>query len=537
MDDLVPVRRALISVSDKTGLVELAQALAARGVEIVSTGGTAKALERAGLRVTPVEKVTGFAEMMDGRVKTLHPAVHGALLARRELPEHRQALDAHGITPIDLVVVNLYPFERASVTPGLSHEDVIEQIDIGGPSMIRSAAKNARWCAVLTHADQYPRLLDELARNEGATSEFFRSRLAAEAFARTAAYDSAIAAFLGAEAAPAPASVIDATRELPEVLPLRLTRATNLRYGENPHQRAAAYELAGDEGPSVLRARQLHGKEISYNNLADAAAALELARALDARGPAAVIVKHTNPCGAGVADAPERAIEGALAGDPLAAYGGIIACSRPLTRAGAERLADPSLFFEVIVAPGFEPGAVELLQARSRNVRLLETGPLPALRPGAIEFRSIPGGALVQERDLVPARPETWTHAAGPAPDRRDLEVAGVMEQVVRALTSNAVCIGGRDREAIRLFGAGAGQMDRVASCRLAIDKAGEGARGGVAASDAFFPFADGPALLIGAGVRMIVHPGGSRRDQETLDLCARAGVTCMLTGMRRFRH
>ncbi|MCC6286117.1 MAG: bifunctional phosphoribosylaminoimidazolecarboxamide formyltransferase/IMP cyclohydrolase [Phycisphaerales bacterium] len=537
MDDLVPLRRALISVSDKTGLVDLARALVARGVEIISTGGTAKALERAALPVTPVERVTGFPEIMDGRVKTLHPAVHGGLLARREVDEHRRALEAHAIAPIDLVVVNLYPFERASVTPGFSHEDVIEQIDIGGPSMIRSGAKNARWCVVLTHSDQYPRLLDELDRHAGATGEYFRARLAAEAFARTAAYDAAIAAFLGAEAPPAPGGIIDASRDLPDVLPLRLTRAMSLRYGENPHQRAAAYLRAGDDGPSVLRARQLHGKELSYNNLADAGAALELARALDASGPAAVVVKHTNPCGAGVAPTLERALDGALAGDPLAAYGGILACSRPFTLGAAERLADPALFFEVIAAPAFEPGAADLLKARWRLVRLLEIGPLDPTRPGSVEFRSIPGGVLVQERDLSPSRPETWTHAAGPAPDRRDLEAAGVMEQVVRALTSNAVCIGGRDGEAIRLFGAGAGQMDRVASCRLAITKAGDRARGGVAASDAFFPFPDGPSLLIEAGVRLIVHPGGSRRDQETLDVCARAGVTCMLTGMRRFRH
>ena len=526
-----PVRlaRALLSVSDKSGLIELARALHRHGVELISTGGTARAIADAGLPVTSIDSVTGFPEMLDGRVKTLHPNVHGGLLGRRDLPSHTEAMKEHGIEPIDLVCVNLYPFEATVAKPGVTEAEAIEQIDIGGPSMIRSGAKNHASVTVVTEPAQYAELIDVLDANDGATPFVLRRRFAIDAFWRTAAYDAAISGHLGSD------------EPLPARLTLAFERQETLRYGENPHQPAAVYAVPNAPAGTLATAKQIHGKALSYNNLNDASAALELCRAIATTGPdraAAVIVKHTNPCGAAVAGDLRTAVERAIAGDPMAAFGGILAISRSPDSLVAELIADPSHFFEVIIAPRFEAGAADLLKARWKNVRLLELGDtIPDIRT---EHKFLPGGLLVQERDLTVPDADAWTHAAGPIASPETLSAGAVLEPICRALSSNAVLIGGVDTErpdAVSLFGAGAGQMDRVASCLSAIRKAGDSARGAIAVSDAFFPFPDGPQILIDAGVKAIVHPGGSKNDGLTFDLCAQHGVTCLTTGVRHFRH
>lgn len=577
--DLVPIRTALISVSDKAGVEAFARSLASHGVRLLSTGGTAKLLRDAGLSVTPVEEWTGAAEMMDGRVKTLHPKVHGAILAVRDLPHHARALGELAVAPIDLVCINLYPFERTVADPAVRIEEAIEQIDIGGPAMVRSAAKNHAYCTVVTHASQYGPILAEMAVTEGCTSAALRRQLAAAAFARTAAYDAAIEAYLTPRAQPpaphqhastptaasgdpsATASV--ASVHFPERLVLKYERTQTLRYGENPHQAAAVYrENLGPAGtphagPSVVGARQIHGKELSYNNLHDAAAALELVIGLAAVANerfAAAVIKHANPCGAALAPSPAVAIDRAIAGDELAAFGGILACSGAIDLPAAQRLVRAGTFLEVILAPHFNDDAAAMLRAKSVNVRLLAVGDLlAAAQRGAspasathaasaapLTFKSIPGGLLVQEADRLPPSPQRWTHAAGPAPDAAKLNAAAAIEVVVRAMSSNAIAIGGidpADASSVRLFGGGVGQVDRVTACGLAVTKAGPLARGAIAVSDAFFPFPDGPEKLIAAGVTTIVHPGGSKRDHETFELCNKHGVTCLVTGVRRFRH
>lgn len=524
--DLVPLRRALLSVSDKSGLIDLARALHARGVTLISTGGTAKAIADAGIPVTGIEDVTGFPEMLDGRVKTLHPLVHGGLLGRRDLASHTQAMAAHGIEPIDLVCVNLYPFEVTVAKAGVTEAEAIEQIDIGGPSMIRSGAKNHAAVAVVTDACQYADLIADLEANDGRTTLALRRRLAIEAFRRTAAYDAAISTHL--------AGPDDLT---PARLTLAFERVEELRYGENPHQRAAVYRTPNAQAGTLVNARQLHGKALSFNNMNDASAALELARSMQTTSGrvCAVVVKHTNPCGAAAADDARTAVDLAIAGDPMAAFGGILALTAPVDRGAAERIAAEGTFFEVVIAPSFHPDAAEVLMSRWKMVRLLEVGDaVPDIRT---EHKFLPGGLLVQERDLTVPDPASWAHAAGPKPSDETLRAGGVLECVCRALSSNAVLIGGLDHGAIRLSGAGAGQMDRVASCLGAVRKAGELARGAIAVSDAFFPFPDGPRILIDAGVRTIIHPGGSKRDDETVALCDQHGVTCLTTGVRHFRH
>ncbi|MDX2146918.1 MAG: bifunctional phosphoribosylaminoimidazolecarboxamide formyltransferase/IMP cyclohydrolase [Planctomycetota bacterium] len=556
--NLVVVRRALVSVSDKSGLAPLAALLKRWNIETISTGGTAKALELQGVRVVPIEQVTGWPEMLDGRVKTLHPKVHGGLLAVRGKPEHEAALRAHEISPIDLVCVNLYPFEQtlaAARGRTLPEGEAIEQIDIGGPSMIRSAAKNFAGVAVLTDWSQLEALDQELAKNDGATTLALRRRLAGDAFSRTARYDAAIGAWF--------ASKLDASNDasgeqnqerLPVRLVLELDRLQPMRYGENPHQHAAAYRVrtiggapaagATGEPEGVIGARHLHGKELSYNNVNDASAAMGLSRAIaQAMGEAqtsvgACVVKHANPCGASAAKSAERAVELALAGDPLAAYGGILACSAPLDAAAARHVARREVFLEAVLAPSFTPEALDLLTAKSGTMRLLEVG-VDGSTSGVLEYRSVSGGMLVQGRDELLTPPANHTHRAGPRVNDEMLLAARFLEPVVRALTSNAVCIGGwtPQRDAMMLFGAGAGQMDRLTACRIACEKAGERARGGVAHSDAFFPFDDGPRILIDAGVTLIVHPGGSKRDGDTFNLCDERGVTCLTTQTRHFRH
>ncbi len=548
MTDLVRVRRALLSVTDKSGLVEFARALASHGVEILSTGGTASALRQAGLAIRLVEDATGFPEILSGRVKTLHPKVHGGLLARRGDAGHAAQMAAHAIEPIDLLCVNLYAFEHAAARPDASRDEVVEQIDIGGPAMIRSAAKNHEGVVVVTDPGQYARVAAELAERGGCTSLALRAELAAAAFARTCAYDAAIASFLASGSGAGPSD-----GALPGTIAQVLVKAQGLRYGENPHQGAALYRAGADGSGTIPGAEQLHGKELGYNNILDAAAALDLAWDLArAGGTAAVVVKHTNPCGAAVAGGARDAVELALAGDPVAAYGGILATSATLDEDAARLLGDKSVFLEVIVAPGYTPGALEILRARSAGLRVLAcgmgaggggAGGDPRLARGGragVEVRAIPGGVLVQDRDARRATREEFAHRAGPKPDPAMIREAMALECVARALLSNAVVIGGAPAGAsgaVAMFGAGAGQMDRVTSCRLAVEKAGARARGAVACSDAFFPFADGPSILIDAGVRAIVHPGGSKRDQETFDLCERRGVACLTTGLRHFRH
>ncbi len=524
----VRVTRALLSVSDKSGLIELASALHRRGVELISTGGTARTISDAGMPVTPIDDVTGFPEMLDGRVKTLHPKVHGGLLARRDLEAHVSAMRAHGIEAIDLVCVNLYPFEATVAREGVTDAEAIEQIDIGGPSMIRSGAKNHTSVTVVTDPSQYPELIGELDANNGSTSLGLRRRFAIDAFGRTAAYDAAISHHLGRD------------DPMPARLNLSFVRRDTLRYGENPHQPAAVYAAANAPAGTLVGAAQLHGKALSYNNLNDANAALELARALHRASPtraSAVVVKHTNPCGASTSGDARGAVDMAIAGDPMAAFGGILAVSVPIDVSAAERIAAEGTFFEVVIAPSFEPDAAGALMRRWKNVRLLEIG--SASPKITLEHRFLPGGLLVQQRDLTEPDPSSWVHAAGPEPSGETLRAAGVLETVCRALSSNAVLIGGidGDGDAVRMFGAGAGQMDRVASCLGAVRKAGDAAPGAIAVSDAFFPFPDGPEALIDAGVATIVHPGGSKNDRQTFDLCAQRGVTCLTTGVRHFRH
>ncbi len=529
----VRIRRALVSVHDKRGVAELGRSLASRGVTLISTGGTARALADAGVPVTPIESVTRFPEMLDGRVKTLHPAIHGGLLFRRGVEGHERAAREHGIEPIDLVCVNLYPFERTVAAAGVTEEEAIEQIDIGGPSMIRSAAKNFESVAVITSPDQYAALDAELGAHDGATTLDFRRASAQAAFARTAAYDAAIAAWMAGGGG----------EPFPPRLRLSFERHSILRYGENPHQAGAAYLDPGSRETSVLRAAIDAGKELSYNNLLDASAALELVGDLRRLGDGAVaacIVKHTNPCGAALAGSARDAFLRAWQGDPLAAYGGIVALSGPVDAATAEVMAQGDRFLEVIVASSFEPRAKTLLAERWKSARLVAVGDLGGTID-ALRLRSIPGGLLVQEPDARPESADAYRHAAGPAPTAAQRRDAAFAMTVAKHLKSNAVCIV-RDGT---LLGAGAGQMDRVAACRIAVEKRAAARRGDdsdtgagtTAASDAFFPFPDGPRLLLDAGVRCLVHPGGSKRDGETFDLCNERGVTCLVSGVRHFRH
>ncbi len=524
--DLVPVRRALVSVYDKTGLVELGQGLAAAGVEIVSTGSTAARLREAGVAVTAVDALTGFPECLDGRVKTLHPRVHAGILADRRLPSHVQQLEDLDIAPFDLVVVNLYPFTE-TVESGASSEACVEQIDIGGPTMVRAAAKNHPSVTVVVSPAGYPALLG--AVEEGGTTLAERRRLAGLAFAHTAAYDVAVASWFAAGYGPSDKEVF------PAFLGATYTRAEVLRYGENPHQAAALYRMPGQEtalgdrprGNTLASARQLHGKAMSYNNSVDTDAALRAAHDHGDRVTVAVI-KHANPCGiavgADVADAHAKA----HACDPVSAFGGVIATNMPVSLAMAEQVAE--VFTEVIVAPSYEDGAVELL-SKKPSIRILQTARRASRDP---EIRQVDGGLLVQQVDALDAPgddPSTWTRACGPAvPDLADLAFAW---RAVRAPKSNAILLapGGAP------VGVGMGLVNRVAAARLAVSRAGTRAYGAVAASDAFFPFADGLQVLLDAGVSAVVQPGGSVRDPEVIAAAEAAGVTMYLTGTRHFAH
>ncbi len=522
--DTIPIRRALLSVSDKSGLVPLAQALAVHGAELLSTGGTARALRDAGLPVREVADYTGFPEILDGRVKTLVPKIHGGLLGRRDSPAHLDQMAAHGIAPIDLVCVTLYPFE-ATVAAGASPEECVEQVDIGGPAMIRSAAKNHAHVAVLTSPAQYDRLTAELAA-QGGTTLALRRQLAAEAFARASAYDAAIAAWLAAQLG----------EPFPERLILAGERRQRLRYGENPHQQAAFY--ATGHRPGVATARQAQGKELSYNNLGDADAAFEAVAEFD--GPACVIVKHANPCGAAEAAALAEAWEAALRCDPVSAFGGIVAVNRPLDAVTAERIA--AIFTEAIIAPDADEGARAAL-ARKKNLRLLLTGGVPDPAVPGLALRTLAGGFLAQTRDagrIGPADLKVVTQRAPTEAELRDLLFAF---RVSKHVKSNAIVYA----KSGATVGIGAGQMSRVDSARIAAWKAEEAAQaaglaepptqGSVVASDAFFPFADGLEAAVAAGATAVIQPGGSVRDAEVIAAADRAGVAMVFTGMRHFRH
>jgi phosphoribosylaminoimidazolecarboxamide formyltransferase/IMP cyclohydrolase len=510
-----PLRRALVSVSDKTGVVELASALHEAGVSIVSTGSTAARIAEAGVPVTPVEQVTGFPECLDGRVKTLHPAVHAGLLADPRLAEHDAQLVDLGIEPFDVLVVNLYPFSR-TVESGAAPDECIEQIDIGGPAMVRASAKNHARMAVVTSPQRYDDLRSALAAGGFTLEE--RRALAAEAFAHTAAYDVAVASWMSS-------TQVEDDSIFPSWLGATWSRAASLRYGENPHQAAALYV---GRGSGLAGAQQLHGKEMSYNNYVDADAALRAA--YDFAEPAVAIIKHTNPCGLAVAEDIAAAHVHAHATDPVSAFGGVIAANRPVSAAMARQVAE--VFTEVVVAPGFEEEAVEIL-SRKKNVRLLVVEPPHRSVP---EWRPISGGLLMQQRDTIEAagdHPGSWTLAAGAAAEASTLADLVFAWRACRAVKSNAILLA-HDSAAV---GIGMGQVNRVDSARLAVSRAGERAVGSVAASDAFFPFADGLQVLLDAGVRAVVQPGGSVRDDEVVAAAQAAGVTMYLTGTRHFFH
>ena len=528
MTDQTPlkIKRALISVSDKTGLLELGKFLADSGVQILSTGGSAKALQDAGINVTEVGAHTGFPEIMDGRVKTLHPLVHGGILARRTDPAHQAAMEEHGIAPIDLIVVNLYPFE-ATVAVGADFETCIENIDIGGPAMIRSAAKNHESVTVVTDPDDYPAVIEAMTDNDGATTADLRRRLAAAAYARTASYDAAIGAWFAAET----------DDPLPKRFSIAGNRAQIMRYGENPHQQAAFYRTA-ESRPGVATAEPIQGKELSYNNLNDTDAAFELAAEFDR--PAVAIIKHANPCGVALGADILDAYGRALRCDPVSAFGGIIAINRPLDAASAEAMAE--LFLEVIIAPEVTAEARAVL-AKKKNLRVLETGSMPDPAAGGMTMKMLSGGFLLQGRDNARVGAAELTCATRREPTAQELSDLLFAFAVCKHVKSNAI-VYARDNATV---GIGAGQMSRVDSCRIAAQKSADAAeaageaepltKGSVVASDAFFPFADGLLTAAAAGATAVIQPGGSIRDDEVIKAADAHDLAMMLTGIRHFRH
>ncbi|WP_038131259.1 bifunctional phosphoribosylaminoimidazolecarboxamide formyltransferase/IMP cyclohydrolase [Thioclava indica] len=524
----IPLTRALISVSDKTGLLDFAKALAARGVELLSTGGTAKTLREAGLSVRDVAEVTGFPEMMDGRVKTLHPKVHGGLLALRDNQEHLAAMEAHQIEAIDLLVVNLYPFEE-TVAKGGDYAECIENIDIGGPAMIRAAAKNHAFVTTVVDVDDYAAVLTEMDENDGAIDYPFRQKLAQIAYARTAAYDAAVSTWM--------AGAIG--EETPRRRAFAGTLAQTLRYGENPHQKAAFY-LDGTDRPGVATAKQLQGKELSYNNINDTDAAYELVAEFGTEKPAVAIIKHANPCGVATGDTVIEAYKRAFDCDRTSAFGGIIALNKPLDAATAEEIT--KIFSEVIIAPSVEEAAKEVI-AKKKNVRLLETGGLPDPMAAITTYRQVAGGFLVQGKDNGAITLDDLKVVTERQPTEQELRDMLFAWKVAKHVKSNAI-IYVKDGATV---GVGAGQMSRVDSTRIAARKAQDmmeacsmaetPTKGSVVASDAFFPFADGLITAAEAGATAIIQPGGSMRDQEVIDAANERGLAMVFTGMRHFRH
>jgi phosphoribosylaminoimidazolecarboxamide formyltransferase/IMP cyclohydrolase len=520
---LLPVRRALLSVSDKTGLIELARALAKRNIEILSTGGTAKLLAGSGVPVREVSAYTGFPEIMDGRVKTLHPKIHGGLLGRRGVDEAVMGL--HGIEPIDLLVVNLYPFAETIARPNCTYPDAVENIDIGGPAMLRAAAKNHEAVAVAVDPDDYQTVLDELETHGGATTLATRSRLAAKAFAHTARYDTMVASYLGA------VHNVPADR-FPKTLPLVFEKAQDLRYGENPHQQGAFYRDPAVRGASLAAAKVLQGKDLSFNNIADADTAIECVRQFE--GAACVIVKHANPCGVSVAATPLEAYDRAYRTDPTSAFGGIIAFNRELDAPTASAIIERQ-FVEVLTAPSVSADAARVLASRP-NVRVLELGDLSRSPSGELEYRSVTGGLLVQTRDTGSVAESALTVVTRRKPTPAELLDLQFAWRVCKFVKSNAI-IFARQRMTI---GVGAGQMSRVYSTRIAAMKAADEkleVSGSVMASDAFFPFRDGLDVAAEYGIKAVIQPGGSKKDPEVIAAADEHGMAMVFTGMRHFRH
>lgn len=512
------VKRALISVSDKTGLVDFARGLSELGVEMVSTGGTAKALREAGVPVIYISEVTGFPEILGGRVKTLHPNVHGGILALRS-EEHLSQLEEHNITPIDLVVVNLYPFRQTIARPGVTLVEAIENIDIGGPTMVRASAKNHAYVGIVVNPDRYQQVLDTL-REQGELPGQVRLELAREAFAHTAAYDTAITNYLN--------SVTGDTEELRPELNISLVKAQDLRYGENPHQKAAFYKDATITGPCVANAVQLHGKELSYNNILDANSALELVREFSET--CVVIIKHNNPCGTASGATLVQAYKKALEVDTVSAFGGIVAANRVIDGETAEEMA--KIFLEAIIAPDFTEEALATLTKKA-NLRLLKTGDLSEQTKDTMEVRKVNGGLLVQQVDRVVVNTAELKVVTERQPSPEELQEMLFAMTVVKHVKSNAIVLA----KAGQIVGVGAGQMNRVGSAKIAYEQAGEKAKGAVLASDAFFPFRDTVDEAAKVGIKAIIQPGGSIRDEESIQACNEHGIIMVFTGLRHFKH
>jgi len=513
------IRTALVSVFDKTGIVDFARRLTEFGVEILSTGGTAKALRDGGIKITDVSEYTGSPEIMDGRVKTLHPRIHGGILCVRDSKEHMAQAEKQGIKMIDLVVVTLYPFREVVARPNVAFEEAIENIDIGGPSMIRSAAKNHKYVTVVTDPADYDRVTEDLRRREGSTSEMLRRELAVKAFTHTARYDGAIASWLGGR------------EDFPDLLTLQFEKIDDLRYGENPHQKGASYRSSIRTAPSVAHATFLGGKELSYNNLLDLDSAFELAREL--RRQACVIVKHNNPCGAGCADTALDAFKKALDGDTVSAYGGLAAFNGIVDVATAEAIAVKENFFEGIIAPQYARGAVDILREKTKwgkNLRILEAGTSTPTGTGWVQVRTIRDGALVQSPDDQLSAELKNVVGQPDEAQLRDLQFAWTVCKHVR---SNAIVLA-KDEKVV---GVGAGQMSRLDSAFIAVRKAGAKAKGAVIASDAFFPFPDALETCLDAGAAAVIQPGGSIRDEEVISVARKRNIPMVLTGMRHFKH
>jgi phosphoribosylaminoimidazolecarboxamide formyltransferase / IMP cyclohydrolase len=536
------IRRALLSVSDKTGLVDFARELVTKyGVELIATGGTRKALADAGLPVRDISELTGFPEILDGRVKTLHPAIYAGLLAKRDKPEHMRTLAEHNLPEIDLVVCNLYPFEQTVTKPGVTEAEVIENIDIGGPCMVRAAAKNFNAVAVATHKGQYPLILKELLANNGSLSQRTRERLAGAAFARIARYDVAIAQYFGGVGTPKTGEGGEV--DWPLTLYLAFDHASSLRYGENPHQQADFYFESGitarDDHASVATAKQLHGKELSYNNILDLDSALNLVR--EFTEPACVIVKHNNPCGAATAVTLADAFRAAWDGDRQSAFGGILAFNRPVDADTAAAIMDPKAkrFIECVIAPDYDPPALDALKRWKENVRLLRTGALVG-GPQGLDYRRVDGGLLVQTRDVGADDPDKWKVVTKRKPTDDEFRALWFAWLICKHVKSNAIVLASRERErpeSVHVVGVGAGQMSRVDSVEIAVRKARDRARGSVLASDAFFPFRDNVDATARAGVTAVVQPGGSLRDADSIAACDEHGLAMLFTGVRHFRH
>jgi phosphoribosylaminoimidazolecarboxamide formyltransferase/IMP cyclohydrolase len=528
---IVPIKHAIISVSDKLGLTDFAKSLVAHGVELYGSGGSRKHLEQAGLPVKEISAYTGFPEMMDGRIKTLHPKVHGGILCRHDRPDDLASMCEHGMVPFELVIVNLYPFEATIAKAGVTDDEAIENIDIGGPTLIRGAAKNHAFTSVATSIEQYATILDQIEKHGGTTLEF-RRQLAAQAFEMIARYDRAIADYFTR----LPGSSAPAISDFPLSITLNLERREVLRYGENPHQPAALYassKTAQSRAANMVSARKLNGKELSYNNLLDLDSALAIVRSLPET--AAVVIKHNNPCGAAAADTLSKAMRNALDGDAVSAFGGIVGVNRPLDAATAEVLCEPDRFIEAIVAPEFEPAGLKILTTKPKwkaNVRLLQVGGLDAPTE-AWQFRPIDGGFLLQQADSGVDPEADWRIVTEKKPSASQLAELKFAWALVRHVKSNAIVL----VQQSMLVGVGAGQMSRVDSTEIAIRKAGKQAAGSVLASDAFFPFADSVDLAAAAGVTAVIQPGGSKRDEEGIAACNKAGMAMVFTGRRHFKH